>query len=48
MYTPDITAFSPINATSKKPYRGINTVCVCGPQRKPKGTSVANLPAMAG
>jgi hypothetical protein len=48
MYTPDITAFSPINATSKKPYRGINTVCVCGPQRKPKGTSVANLPAIAG
>jgi hypothetical protein len=28
MYTPDITAFSPINATSKKPYRGINTVCL--------------------
>ena len=34
-------AFSPINVTSKKPYRGINTVCL-GLPRNPKDTIWAN------
>jgi hypothetical protein len=36
-------AFSPINVTSKKPYRGINK-CASGPRRKPKATNAENGP----
>ena len=43
-------AFSPINATSKKPYRGINTVCLwAAAQAKGlRAGRMGHLPAMAG
>ena len=43
-------AFSPINVTSKKPYRGINTVCLwAAAQAKGlRARRMGHVPAMAG
>ena len=43
-------AFSPINVTSKKPYRGINTVCLWAAAQAKGYESwrMGDVPAMAG
>src|SRR5437879_2605418 len=48
-HTSGLHAFSPINVTSHKPYRGINTVCLwAAAQAKARVWRMGNIQAVAG